>query len=295
MEMKRIAYIILNYKTYQDTDRITKEILSFGEVNDVIIIVDNCSPNESSNELHKLYDNNLFVDVIDSDENGGYAKGNNFGLRYAEKYSPQYVCIINNDVHFTRQTISRLVDIYPKLEKPAVISPVQILPDGKSLSFAEFKVPNLIYDLRMNSSFFYPKRHVYASNTSMANVQKVGYIPGAFLFTSFEVFKNLGFFYEKTFLFCEERFLGKIVEDAGLNNYLILDLSYLHEHSKTIKNEASERKQRLLIHQGRKMYYSRYSSTPIITNSILTVSFYVHECELIILKTLQNLRKRCHC
>lgn len=285
--MKRIAFIILNYKTYQDTDKVTKEILSFDNEDDIIIIVDNCSPNDSSKILHQIYDKEPRVDVIDSPENGGYAKGNNYGLRYVKKHHPHYACIINNDVHFTDDTISKLVDVYSKLNRPALISPLQKLPDGSLLSFAEFKVPNLLYDLRLNSVLFPPKQHVYTSNTSMGNVQKVGFIPGAFLFTDYSVFEKIGFFYEGSFLFCEERFTGKMVEEAGLNNYLILDLTYVHEHSKTIKNEASEKKQRKLIHDGRLLYYSRYSRYPILTKAILTISFYVHEFELGLLSLIK--------
>lgn len=286
--MKRLIYIILNYKTYQDTIKVSEEIYPFLEEKDSILIVDNYSPNESSKELHRVFDENEKVEVIDSPENGGYAKGNNFGLRYVQKYYPEYVCIINNDVHFTKETISKLIEIYPKLEKPALISPIQKLPDGSKLVFAEFRVPNIIYDLRMNSILFPPKRHVYTSNTSLPNVQKVGYIPGAFLFTNYEVFRNIGFFYDKTFLFCEERFTGKMVEKVGLNNYIILDLSYIHEHSKTIKNEASERKQRELIHEGRKLYYSHFSRFPAINNFILSISFYIHECESIFIKLIRR-------
>ena len=119
-------------------------------------------------------------------------------------------------------------------------------------------------------------------------VQKVGYLPGALLFTKYSVFEKLGFFDESTFLFCEERFTGRAVEQAGLNNYVIFDLEYIHEHSKTVNSEASSRKQRQLIHEGRKKYYDRYSRFPLLSKSILTVSYLFHEVELLLIRLIKE-------
>lgn len=285
--MIRIAYIILNYKTFRDTELVTKELLSFIGEDDTIVIVDNCSPNESSAELHNLFDKHDRVLVIDAPENGGYAKGNNYGLRYVKKLAPRFVCVMNNDVHFTQKTIEQLCSIYDKLEKPAIISPIQVLPNGERAKFIEFKVPNLIYDLRMNTLFFKPRFQIYKSNTQWPNVQKVGYLPGAMLFTDYKVFERIGFFDESTFLFCEERFTGKTVQEAGLNNYIILDLEYLHEHSKTIKNEASSKKQRQMINEGRLKFYERYSRFPSLAKLLLKLSFHFHELELYIVSIIR--------
>ncbi len=42
-----VAFIILNYKTFEDTIILGKEILGLNIPNSVIVIVDNCSPNDS--------------------------------------------------------------------------------------------------------------------------------------------------------------------------------------------------------------------------------------------------------
>ena len=286
--MTKVLYLILNYKTYSDTIRVTNELLQTAREDFKILIVDNASPNESFEAMSKAFADNDIVEVIMSPENGGYAKGNNFGLKYAQKFNPLYVCIINNDVHFSWDTVDAMCDIYEKVDSPALISPVQKLPGGKCPDFIEFKVPDLFYDLRMNTVFCKPKFHKYFSNTRWPNVQKVGYLPGALLFTKYSVFEKLGFFDESTFLFCEERFTGRAVEQAGLNNYVIFDLEYIHEHSKTVNSEASSRKQRQLIHEGRKKYYDRYSRFPLLSKSILTVSYLFHEVELLLIRLIKE-------
>ena len=44
----------------------------------------------------------------------------------------------------------------------------------------------------------------------------------------------MGFFYPNTFLFAEERFIAVKAKQMNLNNYILLEETYIHAHSKTI-------------------------------------------------------------
>lgn len=272
----KVLFLILNYKTYQETVKLTDELLANGIGDNYILIVDNASPNDSYNQLQLRYEHQKGVEVILSPENGGYAKGNNFGLRYVAKYNPEYVCIINNDVHFTMETISRLCEWYEKLPNVAIIAPIQLLPGGRVASFKSLDTPTLRSDLSWYNPFSKIK-HLYEENTDIKGVNEAGIIPGAFLFTKYCVFEALGFFDESTFLFCEERFTAKRVELAGLKNYIILTETYLHDHSTTIKKEASARKQRQMILEGRILYHNNYSKYPFFASQLLKVCFHLNE------------------
>ena len=271
----KVLFIILNYKTYQETIRLTEKLSEEGLDDKHVLIVDNASPNNSFEILHKQFDGYKNVEVIASPENGGFAKGNNFGLRYAKKYNPQYVCIINNDVMFTMATIDHLCEWYEKLPSVAFISPKQILPDGKEAIFHNMNVPTIWTDLSQYNIF--GKLHHYTENTDIKGVQEIGIIPGAFTFTSYSRFEKLGFFDEETFLFCEERFIAKKAQLAGFKNYIILDETYLHAHSVTIKNEASAKKQRKMILNGRCIYHQKYSKFPRLSVWILKTAFALKE------------------
>lgn len=290
--MTNVLFIILNYKTYKDTVRVVEELVNSGMPNIRILIVDNASPNNSLNILRDCYNGSSIVDVISSGENGGYAKGNNFGLRYAKRYAPEFVCVINNDVHFTKETIYSLIDTYRILNKPAVISPVQYLPNNEQAKFPSLlSLPSFISDakhlLGLNTKF-----HEYVANTDMPNIQEVAIIPGAFLFIKYDVFEQIGFFDERTFLFCEERFLARKVKEYGFSNYLVLDLSYLHEHSKTISSEASEKKQRELIQDGRIEYAKKYyMPLNMVKVNLLRLLYIISEAIHIFKKQLRKLSK----
>ena len=272
----KVLFLILNYKTYQETIELTEKLCEEGLIDKHVLIVDNASPNNSFEILRKQFDGYKNVEVIASPENGGFAKGNNFGLRYAKKYNPQYVCIINNDVMFTMATIDRLCMWYEKLPLVAFIAPRQVLPDGHEARFRNLDVPTIWTDMSLYNPFN-KKLHHYEENSAINGVHEIGIIPGAFTFTSYSRFEELGFFDEETFLFCEERFIAKKAQLAGFKNYIILDETYLHAHSVTIKNEASAKKQRKMILDGRCIYHKKYSRMPLLSVGILKTAFVLKE------------------
>lgn len=75
--------IVLNYKNYSQTIECAQILIEAGM--DRIIIVDNASPNNSYLFLKKNFNRSRQVFVVESEKNGGYAEGNNFGLVFAEK------------------------------------------------------------------------------------------------------------------------------------------------------------------------------------------------------------------
>lgn len=258
--MKEVVFIILNYQTFDNTIRQVNELLSNIRNDYYIIIVDNDSSNSSYNILKSEYNNNQYVDVIKTSENGGYAKGNNWGLKYASRYNPRFVCIINNDVHFSLSTIEALRNIYDGLDRPAVISPIQMLPGNIIAKSPELHVPSFWGIIRDYSIFFMRPRHRYISNTCNPNVQQVEWIPGAFMFINYNVFAKLGFFDEETFLYGEENLLAAKIKKNGLNNYIILNLQYIHEHSQTISTVFSIKKQIKMKYEGNVIFIKKYSS-----------------------------------
>ena len=284
-----VAFIILNYNSYHDTIRVTNEILLFSQKDYHVIIVDNQSPNDSFRILSDEFYENRQVSVIQAPTNGGYAKGNNVGLWYAQKFAPKYVCIINNDVHFTNTTVRNLCKKYKELPNPAVLSPVQKLPSGEVARVAKLDIPSFLYDIRTYTLFAQPPIHTYKENTGIPNVQKVGIVPGAFLFIKYNLFERLGFFDEDTFLYCEERFLGRKVAKNKLNNYILLDECYVHEHSKTISKESSQAMQNLYLFEGKKAFWKNYSRIPFITIGILSAMRKFNEFEISAIKIIKKM------
>lgn len=77
----RIAVVVLNYNNYSDTVGCIGLIAGQRDLD--IVLVDNCSSDDSGVRLRDRYAGQQGLYFIDSDSNGGYAMGNNLGIRYA--------------------------------------------------------------------------------------------------------------------------------------------------------------------------------------------------------------------
>ena len=145
--MDNIAVIILNYNTWKES---IKEADMLHDLCNVdyrnIIIVDNASPNESSDQL-KSNSSRGYV-FIRSLENKGYAAGNNIGLKYAYEHGYRYAWILNNDILIQdRDIISKLIHVFKRDNSVAVVSPDIYAPDGHLFN-RDAKRPNM-YDFTL--------------------------------------------------------------------------------------------------------------------------------------------------
>lgn len=75
-----------------------------------MIIVDNASPNKSGMILEKEYAENNNIDIIISNDNLGFAKGNNLGYKLAKKYDPDYIIILNSDIVISQEDFCSRID-----------------------------------------------------------------------------------------------------------------------------------------------------------------------------------------
>jgi GT2 family glycosyltransferase len=95
-----------------------------------IVIVDNCSPNNTGYILWEKYSKFNNIKVVCLDRNLGYAKGNNVGYKIArEEYKANCIIISNNDVIFN--TSWNIADLSLVIKKKSdVIAPDIIGIDG---------------------------------------------------------------------------------------------------------------------------------------------------------------------
>ena len=202
--MNKTAIIILNYNSFQDTIKLVDDLQQQTVANLFqIIVVDNFSPNNSYEQLIPLESTYKNVKILQTGANLGYAKGNNVGLDYLDKnVLPEYVAILNNDVVLENDCLERLIEKYNQLEQAAIIAPKQL--DIKINEVPVYSMNNFLDDC-LNLFYFFKlfhKRKIKPFRDSTGNnAMQVDLVPGSFMFSSFDRFKELGFFYPNTFLF----------------------------------------------------------------------------------------------
>lgn len=129
------VFIILHYLSFKDTMECIDSISKISDEKVKIVVVDNCSPNLSGDELTKRYENDNLVDILKLDSNVGFARGNNAGIEFARsKYNPKFIACVNND------TVIYQKDFVEKVEKCFdetgfwVLGPLIYTADGKYAS-----------------------------------------------------------------------------------------------------------------------------------------------------------------
>jgi len=138
----KFCFIVLHYLegSIQDTIECVDSLFQNIERDDyAVVIVDNGSNDTSLETLTTTFLENNKVEVLHSEHNLGFARGNNMGSSYAlSRYSPDFLLVINNDTYLTQPQFLSLIEteyekcafgvlgpyIYDRNSKPQ--NPVQI-------------------------------------------------------------------------------------------------------------------------------------------------------------------------
>ena len=110
--MLKCGIVILNYNDYKRTIANVNRISLYKNLTK-IVVVDNCSTDDSIEQLSKLESQKC--KLIVSKENKGYAAGNNIGAKYlVECLGVDIVFICNPDVEISEDVIDGLLNAFEK-------------------------------------------------------------------------------------------------------------------------------------------------------------------------------------
>ncbi|MCU0082027.1 glycosyltransferase [Streptococcus danieliae] len=249
--------MILNYNDAGTVMKLIEEIKDF-PVFHRILIVDNCSTDDSYAKLQGLISEKIIL--IQTDRNGGYGYGNNFGARYIkEAFQSDYILLANPDVVFSNPLIQRFVDLMEERPELALVSAIQHDINNQPIQDLAWRVPTSFEYAILNSgkfSRFFPT--TYQLDFSHP-VQYVDCVPGALLLFDTDRFLQVGGYDEEMFLFGEETTLGFKLKEAGYKSLLVLDDFYRHEHSTSInKSIAARSKQLEILFDSRLLFMKKY-------------------------------------
>ncbi|EOI57112.1 glycosyltransferase [Enterococcus gilvus] len=252
-----VCFIVLHYIVTDETLSCVDNIQNLtGEKR--IIIVDNSSPNNSGEELRKIYDNVYNVDVILLSENVGFAKGNNAGYIFAkEKYQPKNIVVLNNDIQIKQNDfIKKIEDLYLS-EKYAVLGPdvyatsLGIHQNPKRIDHYTLKEVQELHNIyqkkkkqrianqlkcylkrvRILKRFVYNRR----IKNNFLDYQNTYYnIPlhgSCFIFSELFINEREVAFFEGTFMYYESEILDYECHSLGMKTMYSPDIQVLHNHN----------------------------------------------------------------
>lgn len=268
MDIKKIklAFVILHYRNTKDTieciDSIKKSLKSKDYK---IVVVDNNSGNDNDSDMLKKKVDDLIV----SNENLGFAKGNNLGIDLAkEKYNPEFIAAINNDTLIEQTSLIEDIEKIYK-EVPFDVLGFKILtnngysvnpfPSYKTLDEVEKAINKSnrlinIYESpikRKLLKFYLKMKHTikdvnYPSNGS-CRMEDVSLHGCALIFSKKYLRKYDDAFYKGTFIYHEEEFLEYRRKKDNLKFVYDPSIVIFHKEGSSLNYNYSENYYKKLI------------------------------------------------
>lgn len=256
----KTCIIILNYNDWKTTVNLVENVIKYDKVEN-IVVVDNCSTDKSFIELCTRYSSIDKVFIIKSKRNGGYAYGNNYGIKFALKeFMPDLFIIANPDIYFSEKLINKMIKYYCERSDIGVLtcqmnctSPINLPIAWKLPVYRDCIMENLIVLRKIIGD----KTRYKKSYFEKATIKRVDVLPGSFFLISAKVLKLIDYFDEYTFLYYEENILSYKLKKLGYKNYLLLNDQYIHNHSISINKTISSLKNKLYIAGASRRYYCK--------------------------------------
>ena len=228
MGKKNLAISILNYITWEKTIECVNSILD-NYLEDILIdVVDNHSPNESFEQLRKTFQKEKYRNVVllQTEYNGGFSKGNNFGLRYLEKENIDYCIVTNNDVIFRKNSIEELFNPLYDDDNILMATP-KILDAEGGITLRAFTYKQTIKEWICGR----PDDRIPAFSED--STTKVYSFSGCCMAVNMSNFLSIGYFDENVFLYCEEAIVSEKAHKKGLDIIYNPKSVITHNHGST--------------------------------------------------------------
>lgn len=225
----KTGVVILNYKTAKNTCALAQLLEGYKCV-DSIVIVDNCSPNNSAEIIEKFVKGKASCKIIylKSEDNIGYARGNNIGLHTLVQDKKMDICfVMNPDVSIEESELQKIINAFSEYKEYGVITSGRVYNNRKPIR-QYWDLPTYS-QLMMECLYFYRtfvKKHLIYHTESSNSIKEIGAAPGSLFGIRSDLLEEIGYLDEGTFLYFEENCLSKKVLTAGYKVGILTNAIY---------------------------------------------------------------------
>lgn len=196
--MNDLAIIILNYNSFEDTNREVESLLEQGFPEKSIYVVDNDSIDKT--DIEKLGFSKSIHTVL-SNYNGGYAYGNNLAIKKALGDGKNYFLLLNPDIEISVAVIKKLYSDLQNLPALGMIGPRICYRNERNKIFSD---GGLLFPEKgfMGDHINYEK---YKENVKASHYNyDINYVDGSALMFRKEILDGVGLMNEAFFMYYEE-------------------------------------------------------------------------------------------
>lgn len=217
----KVSIITVNYNGYDDTCALIESI-PLNDKSLEVIVVDNAS---RINEAEKISAKYPLVKTIRSEQNLGFAGGNNLGIKEA---SGDYLFFINNDTYLKDFNISALIDRLNSSSEIGMVCPkIRFAWGNNPIQFAGY-TPLSRITLR-NKAIGYSE----LDNGQYNEAHPTPYAHGAAMMAKREAIEKVGVMPECYFLYYEELDWSMMFRRAGFQIWYEPACTVFHKESRS--------------------------------------------------------------
>lgn len=219
-----VSIITVNFNGYKDTCELIDSLQQYETYPYEVIVVDNASRNEEGKRLQASgFDK---VTVVCSDQNLGFAGGNNLGFQYAKG---DYILYMNNDMLIDRPFLEVLIDRLNSSNNIGAVSPKLLyLEPAHTIQYAGFTPLSPI--LLRNETIGIGEK----DEGQRDQARETAFLHGACMLTSRKVLEDAGQMTEVYFLFYEEFDWSMQLKRAGYSLWYEPAAAVYHKESMSI-------------------------------------------------------------
>ena len=317
------CFVILNWNGYKLTTSAIENVEKVEDGDFGIIVVDNNSQSDDRNGLidyaqqrgWTIYNEDDLISteksgglgkienvriLILANENYGYAKGNNLGLKLAYNLGYEWAIIMNNDVVLETPVVRGLIGLALTDPRIAVIGPRVIDKYGKTQGPSRKRT---IYSMFIYPLFYpilYPFEKVrykkFRESVSSSLIFYPYSVVGCFMVVNLQILSEVNWFDEGTFLYYEEDILSEKLIKKGYKVAYTERFYVKHVHEATT-SKLGEKKKKMQL-ESRIYYLKKYRNYGPIRLSLAKFGFlyssFVLSPAVVKLKEVLSHAKRNH-
>lgn len=248
----KLSIITVNYNGLQDTCELIDSITFTDDTE--VIVVDNASKRNEASVIQERYPQ---IKVIKSEQNLGFAGGNNIGIKQAKG---KYLFLVNNDAVFKDYNIQVLIDRIESSSSIGIVCPKIRFAWGKHpIQFAGY-TPLSKITIRNQAIGFGEE-----DNGQYETAHPTPYAHGAAMLIKREAIEKVGLMPECFFLYYEELDWSMMFTNAGYEIWYEPACTIYHKESQSTGRNSKLRayyltRNRLLFIKRNRQGVTRYLS-----------------------------------
>jgi GT2 family glycosyltransferase len=125
-----VSVIVVTHNNQDDIIDCINSVLHQNYPNFEVIIIDNASTDTTVKRIRENFGNNERVRLMDSQENTGYAQGNNLGFQQSKG---EMIVILNPDLTVDKAWLTALVECYCRRENAGIVGSSILLFDNPNI------------------------------------------------------------------------------------------------------------------------------------------------------------------